>query len=82
MQDEDKVYPEQEYVIRARYAQDDEHFIVFADVLGPSYEAGWRQFSKDGWAIVYSPYGGIRYYKVFNKSSTADDWLKSIEFFK
>lgn len=81
MQDNDKNYPEQEYTILERYANDNEHFIVFADILGPSYQAGWKQFSKDGWTIVFSPYGGTRYYKVFKKTNPPDpvEWLNSIE---
>jgi hypothetical protein len=81
MQDNNKNYPEQETTILARYSDDNEHFIVFADILGPSYQAGWRQFSKDGWGIVFSPYGGTRYYKVFKKTNTPNliEWLNSIE---
>jgi len=75
----DNDYPEPEHIIRARYAQDSEHFIVFADILAPSFQAGWHQLSKDGWAIVYSPYGGTKYYKVFNISSTPNDWIESID---
>ena len=66
MENNNENYPEPEHIIQARYTQDNEYFIVFADVLGPSYEAGWHQFSKDGWLIVSSPYGGTKYYKVLD----------------
>lgn len=71
--------PELEHILKARYANDAEHFLVFAEILGPSFQAGWHQLSKDGWTVVFSPYSSAKYYKVFEITSTPEDWLNSID---
>jgi len=68
-----------EHELRAAYAQSTESFLVFADILGPSFQAGWHQLEKDGWFVVFPTYGGTKYCKEFKITSTPDDWLKSID---
>lgn len=68
-----------EDILKAIYAQSSDYFLVFANILGPSFQAGWHQVSKDGWFVVFPTYGGTKYCKEFKITSTPEDCIKSID---